>query len=82
MLSFKQDDGTMPDELIKISFLRAKFAEELLIFAKEMPISKSEAYLIGMFSTLGKLMDVSLEEALSEIVFSSIIEEKILFSRS
>lgn len=74
LLSFKQDDGTMPDELIKISFLRAKFAEELLIFAKDMPISKSEAYLIGMFSTLGKLMDVSLEEALSEISVSDEIK--------
>ncbi len=74
LLSFKQDDGTMPDELIKISFLRAKFAEELLVFAKDMPISKSEAYLIGMFSTLGKLMDVSLEEALSEISVSDEIK--------
>ncbi len=74
LLSFKQDDGSMPDEMIRISFLRAKFAEELLTFAKDMPISKSEAYLIGMFSTLGKLMNVSLEEALVEISVSDEIK--------
>lgn len=70
LLSFKKDDGSMPDELIRISFLRAKLSEELLAFAKDMPISRSEAYLIGMFSTLDKLMDVSLEEALAEISVS------------
>ena len=67
LLSFKQDDGTMPDELVKISFLRATFASELLDSAKDMPISKSEAYLMGMFSTLGKLMQMPLEEVLDQL---------------
>lgn len=67
LLSFKQDDGTMPDELVKISFLRATFASELLDSAKDMPISKSEAYLMGMFSTLGKLMQMPLEEVLEQL---------------
>ncbi len=74
LLSFKQDDGSMPEELIRISFLRANFCAELLHFAKDMPISKSEAYLIGMFSTLGSLMEVSLEEALTEISVSDEIK--------
>ena len=63
LLSFKQDDGSVPDELIKVSFLRATFASELVGFATDMPISRSEAYLMGMFSTLGKLMQIPLEEA-------------------
>lgn len=67
LLSFKQDDGQMPDELIKISFLRATFASELIGLAKDMPISKSEAYLLGMFSTLGKLMQAPLEEVLGQL---------------
>jgi len=74
LLSFKQDDGSMPSEIIRISFLRANFCAELLQFAQDMTISKSEAYLIGMFSTLGVLMDVSLEEALSEIAVSDEIK--------
>ncbi len=78
LLSFKQDDGSMPDELIKISFLRATFASELLEFATDMPISRSEAYLLGMFSTLGKLMQVPLEEALDQLPISDEIKFALL----
>lgn len=78
LLSFKQDDGSMPDELIKISFLRATFASELLEFANDMPISRSEAYLLGMFSTLGKLMQVPLEEALDQLPISDEIKLALL----
>lgn len=74
LLSFKQDDGSMPTEIIRMSFLRANFCAELLQYASNMTISKSEAYLIGMFSTLGILMEVSLEEALSEISVSDEIK--------
>jgi len=74
LLSFKQDDGSMPTEIIRMSFLRANFCAELLQYASNMNISKSEAYLIGMFSTLGILMEVSLEEALSEISVSDEIK--------
>ena len=68
----------MPDELIKISFLRATFASELLEFATDMPISRSEAYLLGMFSTLGKLMQVSLEDALEQLPISDEIKLALL----
>ena len=78
LLSFKQDEGSMPDELIKISFLRATFASELLEFATDMPISRSEAYLLGMFSTLGKLMQVPLEEALDQLPISDDIKLALL----
>ncbi len=74
LLSFKQDDGSMPTEIIRMSFLRANFCAELLQYASNMNISKSEAYLIGMFSTLGILMEVSIEEALSEISVSDEIK--------
>ncbi len=78
LLSFKQDDGSMPDELIKISFLRATFASELLDFAENMPISRSEAYLLGMFSTLGKLMQVPLEEVLEQLPLGDEIKFALL----
>lgn len=78
LLSFKQDDGSMPDELIKISFLRATFASELVEYSQDMPISKSEAYLLGMFSTLGKLMGVPLEDALEQLPISDDIKLALL----
>ncbi len=78
LLSFKQDDGSMPDELIKISFLRATFASELVEYAQDMPISRSEAYLLGMFSTLGKLMRVPLEDALEQLPISDDIKLALL----
>lgn len=78
LLSFKQDDGSMPDELIKISFLRATFASELLEYATNMPISRSEAYLMGMFSTLGKLMQMPLEEVLVQLPISDEIKNALL----
>ena len=74
LLSFKQDDGSIPTEIIRMSFLRANFCAELLQYASNMNISKSEAYLMGMFSTLGILMEVSLEEALTEISVSDEIK--------
>ena len=78
LLSFKQDDGTMPDELVKISFLRATFASELLDNANNMPISKSEAYLMGMFSTLGKLMQMPLEEVLEQLPIGEEVKAALL----
>lgn len=78
LLSFKQDDGSMPDELIKISFLRATFSSELVDYAQDMPISRSEAYLLGMFSTLGKLMRVPLEDALEQLPISDDIKLALL----
>lgn len=67
LLSFKQDNGGVQDELIKISFQRGKFCEALVKFAPSVNLSPSEAYMLGMFSTLGTLMEVPLEQALSEL---------------
>ncbi|MBQ7783401.1 MAG: diguanylate phosphodiesterase, partial [Oscillospiraceae bacterium] len=76
--SFKTDDGSMPDELIKLSFLRGSFCAELLEFADDMPISRSEAYLMGMFSTLGKLMQMPLDEVLAQIPISDDIKNALI----
>ncbi|MGN0665453.1 MAG: EAL and HDOD domain-containing protein [Huintestinicola sp.] len=78
LLSFKADDGTMPDELIKLSFLRASFAAELVDFADDMPISRSEAYLLGMFSTLGKLMQTPIEDVLAPLPISDCIKDALV----
>ncbi|MCI8443477.1 MAG: HDOD domain-containing protein [Provencibacterium sp.] len=77
LLSFKQN-GEMPEELVKISFLRAHFCSELSQYVNDLPISKSEAYLMGMFSTLGILMEVPLESALEELAISEEVKNALL----
>ena len=55
------------EEFLKLSLLRGTFCSELVRFASGMPITKSDAYLMGMFSTLEYLIDAPLEEILAEI---------------
>lgn len=78
LLSFKRDRDGMNEELVKISFLRANFCAELSSYISDLPVSKSEAYLLGMFSTLGALMEVPLEEALGELSISDEIKDALL----
>ena len=82
MLSFhvdedlRQEDGI--EELLKISFLRARFAEELAPRIPGFPLAKSEAYMMEMFSTLELMVDASLEEILAEIPLREEIRDALL----
>ena len=82
LLSFKNSEGKIPTELIKTSFLRGQFCQELAPYVTDLPISKSEAYLMGMFSTLGLLMGVSLEEAIEPLPIAEEIKDALLNSES
>jgi len=66
------------EEFLKQSFMRANFCSELMKHAKKMPISRSEAYLMGMFSTLNHLVDAPLEEILEELPVSSEVKMALL----
>lgn len=67
LLSFKQNGNELDTELIKTSFLRGSFCSELSQFATRLDLARSDAYLLGMFSTLGILLEIPLEEALAEL---------------
>ncbi len=67
------------EEFLKRSFMRANFCSELMNHAKDMPISKSEAYLMGMFSTLNHLIDAPLEEILGEVPVSDEVKNALLY---
>ena len=80
LLSFKNSEGRIPTELIKTSFLRGQFAQELLPYARDLSshISKSEAYIMGMFSTLGLLMGVKLEDAVEPLPIDDELKDALI----
>ena len=55
------------EEFLKISFMRGSFCSELMRYAKDMPISRADAYLMGMFSTLDYLIDAPMEDILEPV---------------
>lgn len=61
------DEDKNAEELLKISFLRATFASELVPYVKNCPLSRTDAYLMGMFSTLEYMVNATEEEILEEI---------------
>jgi EAL and modified HD-GYP domain-containing signal transduction protein len=58
--------------------MRASFCSELMEWAQNMPISKGDAYLMGMFSTLNYLIDAPLEEILAQVPLPDEIREALL----
>ena len=78
LLSFDRQENGSSEDLLKISFLRATFCAELLDFAQDMPINKSEAYLMGMLSALTLMVDATMEELLSEIPTEEVIRKALI----
>ncbi len=77
LLSFNPD-GKAPIEFIKASLFRASFCEALCAGMQDMPISRSDAYLMGLFSTLGSLLQVPLEQALAELSLPAEVRDALL----
>lgn len=66
-----------PNELMRLSLLRAKFAENLApVFG--MAMRSQELFLTGLFSILDIILDCSMEEALSMVRVSSKIRTALL----
>lgn len=78
LLSFRDENDGAQNEMIKMSFLRAQFCMELSKLVQDLPISSAEAYLMGMFSTVGVLLDVPLERALQDLPISNEVKSALL----
>lgn len=80
LLSFNKDQeiDSASEDVLKLSLLRATFCSELLGVAKDMPITKSEAYLMGMFSSMGLLVDAPMEEILAAVPLNEIIRDALV----
>lgn len=66
------------EEFLKLSFMRANFCSSLVQYAPSVPLNKSDAYLMGMFSTLHHLIDAPLEEILSEVPVPEEVKQALL----
>lgn len=67
------------EDFLKLSFMRANFCSNLVQYVPSISISKSDAYLMGMFSTLNHLIDAPLEEILSEVPIPDDVKQALLF---
>ena len=72
----KMEEGA--EEFLRLSFMRANFCSSLMNYAKDMPISKPDAYIMGMFSTLNYLIDAPMEEILAQIPLRQEVKEALL----
>ena len=66
------------EEFMKLSFMRANFCSELAGLIRDLPITRAEAYLMGMFSTLDYLIDAPMEEILAEVPLADAVREALL----
>ncbi len=70
------DEGVA--EILRISFVRANFCSRLMQYTRNMPITKPDAYLMGMLSTLNYLIDAPLIEILDDIPLQQEIKDALL----
>ncbi len=66
------------EEFLKVSFIRASFCSDLVSYTRAVNISKGEAYLMGMFSTLNYLIDAPMTDILSEVPVSDEVKAALL----
>ena len=80
LLSFNNDSNhdQALETIMKISFLRANFAMVLSDHVPDFPILRSEAYIMGMFSTLQYMINAPLEEILMEIPVAQEIKDALI----
>lgn len=79
LLSFEDNVAdSASEELLKTSFMRANFASRLVRRLKKFVINPSDAYLLGMFSTLEYMIDASMEEILKDIPIVEEVKEALI----
>ena len=66
------------EEFLKLSYTRAELCKELLNYTNAVPLSKGDAYLMGMFSTLEYLIDAPMSQILAEVPVSQDIKNALL----
>ncbi len=80
MLGVDMDNSSdAMSEILKLSFLRAKFAQELVQkLGRPFDLSRTEAYMMGMFSGLEYMVDASMEDLLEEIPVKDEVKDALI----
>lgn len=81
LLSATGADGRVDpffEEFLKLSFTRANLCSELMNYTRAVPMSKGDAYLMGMFSTLHYLIDAPMEQILAQVPVTEEIRMALL----
>ena len=78
MLSLSNEGSEGSEEILRLSFLRATFAEQLIQNTGMRFITPSEAYMMGMFSTLEYMVDAPMEEIIGEIPIDAGIKNALI----
>ncbi|MBC8431082.1 MAG: EAL domain-containing protein [Desulfobacterales bacterium] len=69
-----------PDELIKVSIIRAKFCE-LIGDASDSQVDASELFTMGLFSLIDAMMDDSMESLLEKLPLSNNIKSALIHGK-
>ena len=78
LLSFNSENEGSSEDVLKISLMRAMFCSDLMGYAKDMPITKSEAYLMGMLSAMELMVDATMEEIMLQIPVNEVIKDALI----
>lgn len=78
MLSMSAKDDNSAEEILKLSFLRATFSQELAKRSYGLGITPSEAYMMGMFSCFSYMVDATMEEILQELPVNDAVKNALL----
>ncbi len=81
VLMIKDSGSKKPTELTRLSLTRAKFSENL---AKNriFPLDKSDAFLLGLFSTVDALLDKRMEDVVDDLPFSDELKKALVYKPS
>ena len=77
VLMLRELSFSKPDELIRISLVRTKFAE-LIAIHSNLKISKYEASMMGLFSTIDAIINQTMSEALKDIMLPKTITDALI----
>ncbi len=77
ILMLREISDTKPDELIRISLIRTKFAELIAVHCKFIKY-KSQAALMGLFSTIDAMLNQNMKDALKGIALPAAITDALI----
>ncbi len=80
VLMLRELNNSKPDELMRVSLIRSKFAELTALHSKLRPL-KYEAFLMGLFSTIDAMMNRSMADALKDLLLPEVISDALVRSK-